>query len=66
MRKSLSIIDVDQTNEGVIVTFSSGTVTLFHSHFLYDVRGADGNVPLPPIEVDRRSHVSLQNGEQRH
>ena len=64
--RSLSIIDVDRTNEGLIVTFSDGKVVLFHTQFLYDARGADGNVSLPPIDVERSSCPSLQDGERPH
>ena len=60
---SLSIIDVDQTAEGVIVTFSNGAVTLFHAHFLHQVRNDDGNVPLPPLKLGRSSRPPLHDGD---
>ena len=62
-RRPLSIIDVDRTDEGVIVTFSNGAVTLFHTDFLLNVRADDGNVSLPPIKMDRPISLSAQDSE---
>ncbi len=46
-QKALTIVNVDRLQEGLIVLFSNGTSTLFHTSFLYEVREHDGNRVLP-------------------
>ena len=64
-KRPLSIIDVDRTNDGLIVTFSNGEVTLFHTHFLFSVRADDGNIPLPAISVDQSGQPASKDPKHR-
>jgi hypothetical protein len=42
----IRITSAVRTRDGVIITFSDGSSTLFHPHFLHEVQDHDGNRPL--------------------
>ncbi len=46
-QEAITIVNVDRLQEGLIVLFSDGTSTLFHTNFLYEMREHDGNRVLP-------------------
>lgn len=44
---AIRIVSLDRVKENVIVHFSNGLSVLYHAQFLFDVRDADNNIPLP-------------------
>ena len=54
---SIKILSADPAGGGIIIHFSDGTITLFQTHFLYQVREDDGNIALTEM-----SHEDLMKG----
>ena len=46
MQTRVAIVAADVTSEGLVVSFSDGTASLFAPAFLYNARAHDGNTPL--------------------
>ena len=44
--KQINIVSAEPVHNGIVIHFSDETTILFHTHFLYEVRNQDGNVPL--------------------
>ena len=50
--KDIEILSAEPAGKGIIIHFSDGTITLFQTHFLYEVRGDDGNIALADMSED--------------
>ena len=50
--KHIAIRAAEPIDKGIIIHFSDGTITLFQTHFLYEVRDHDGNVALTDLTED--------------
>ncbi len=46
-RNTLHIVNVAQMSDGIVVLFSDGTTSLFHTEFLYEMRNSGDNRVLP-------------------
>jgi hypothetical protein len=42
----IAIVSADKLRQGLLVTFSDGTTTLFHPAFLYSVRAHQDNLQI--------------------
>jgi hypothetical protein len=51
-QKDITLISAEPSGEGIIIYFSDGTITLFQTHFLYEVRDQDGNVALTDLSEE--------------
>ena len=50
--KDITLVSAEPAGKGIIIHFSDGTITLFQTHFLYEVRDEDGNVALTDLSDD--------------
>ena len=50
--QDITLVSAEPAGEGIIIHFSDGTITLFQTHFLYEVRDQDGNVALTDLSED--------------
>jgi hypothetical protein len=50
--KHIEIVSAETAGHGIIIHFSNGTITLFQTHFLYEVRDQDGNIELTDLSED--------------
>ena len=48
----IAILSADRVREGLVVTFSDGTTTLFQAAFLYSVRGRQESLNVEQQDVD--------------
>ncbi len=48
----ITIQGSDWSNDGVFIRFSDGTMVLFKSQFLYDVRDNDANISITAESED--------------
>lgn len=50
--KPLTIREVERSQEGLIITFSNGTLARFSPQFLFNTKDDDGNTSLDTSEPD--------------